>query len=128
MLDALSLKDTKLGLETLQLMGYEGENMRVVLNRADSSVGITQDDVARVLGRRPDVLVPSDRQIPRAVTDGQPIVLADARSAAARAFKGLASLYLQDPDEHERSDNSSGGEAKANGRQSVVLRMLRKGD
>ena len=35
MLDSLSLKNTKLGLETLELMGYDDERMRLVLNRAD---------------------------------------------------------------------------------------------
>ena len=42
MLDALSLKDTKIGLETLEQMGYDPTTVTLVLNRADSSVGITQ--------------------------------------------------------------------------------------
>ena len=45
MLDSLSLKNTKLGLETLDLMGYDTEHVSLVLNRADSRVGITPDDV-----------------------------------------------------------------------------------
>jgi MinD-like ATPase involved in chromosome partitioning or flagellar assembly len=52
-------------------------------------------DVYRLLGRRPDVLVPSDRAIPRAITDGVPIVAADSKSGAARAFTELAAVYLQ---------------------------------
>ena len=36
MLDSLSLKNTKLGLETLDLMGYDAENITLVLNRADT--------------------------------------------------------------------------------------------
>ena len=39
MLDALSLKDTKIGLETLAEMGYDPRSITLVLNRADSSVG-----------------------------------------------------------------------------------------
>jgi pilus assembly protein CpaE len=96
MLDALSLKDTKLGLETLSLMGVAPERIRLVLNRADTSVGIKRSEAEAILGRTPDVFVPSDRQIPRATTDGQPIVVASGRSEAARAFHGLADLYLQD--------------------------------
>ena len=96
MLDALSLKDTKLGLETLTLMGVAPERIRLVLNRADTSVGIKRSEAEAILGRTPDVFVPSDRQIPRATTDGQPIVVASGRSEAARAFHGLADLYLQD--------------------------------
>ena len=75
MLDALSLKNTKLGLETLELMGYPSEAVKLVLNRADSRVGITDDDVAAIIGRAPQILVPSDRDIPRSVNEGEPIVL-----------------------------------------------------
>ena len=93
MLDSLSLKNTKLGFETLELMGYDAERMRLVLNRADSRVGITHDDVVSIIGRKPDVLVPSDRDIPRSVNQGTPIVVAKARSDAAKAFRSLAALY-----------------------------------
>jgi pilus assembly protein CpaE len=93
MLDSLSLKNTKLGFETLELMGYDGERMRLVLNRADSRVGITHDDVESIIGRKPDVLVPSDRDIPRSVNQGTPIVVAKSRSDAAKAFRSLAAMY-----------------------------------
>lgn len=93
MLDALSLKNTKLGLETLELMGYKPERVRLVLNRADSSVGITHNDVITILGRPPDVLVPSNREVTRSVNEGTPIVVSHKRSEAARAFQALAALY-----------------------------------
>ena len=94
MLDALSLKDTKLGLQTLEEMGYDPKAVTLVLNRADSNVGITQSDVAQLLGRAPDVLVGSDRAIPRALTSGQPIVVAEPKSKAARSYAALAERYL----------------------------------
>ena len=95
MLDALSLKDTKIGLETLSLMGIDPEGIRLVLNRADTSVGISQADVERILGRPPDVLVPSDRAIPRSITDAETIVSANPRSGAAHAFRSLGDFYLE---------------------------------
>jgi len=94
MLDALSLKDTKIGLETLAQMGRDPAAMTLVLNRADTNVGIGEDDVERLLGRRPDVLVPSDVAIPRAVTHGKAIVVAEPKSGAARAFVALADRYI----------------------------------
>ena len=97
MLDALSLKDTKIGLETLAEMGYDPRSITLVLNRADSSVGITPLDVEQLLGRAPDVLVGSDRAIPRALTAGQPIVVAEPKSKAARSFAALAERYLGVP-------------------------------
>jgi pilus assembly protein CpaE len=95
MLDALSLKNTKLGLETLDLMGYPLENVALILNRADSRVGITHEDVSTIVGRTPDVFVPSDREIPRSVNEGTPIVAARERSDAARAFVKLADMFTK---------------------------------
>ena len=94
MLDALSLKNTKLGLETLDLMGFDRSRISFVLNRADTRVGITKDDVVAIVGRTPDVFVPSSREIPRTVNEGLPIVVSDSKSDPARAFRALAALYL----------------------------------
>jgi pilus assembly protein CpaE len=108
MLDSLSLKNTKLGLETLDLMGYPPENIALVLNRADSRVGITHDDVAAIIARTPDVLVPSDREIPRSVNEGTPIVASRERSEAAKAFQKLADMYTKSsPDEQPRTPVAS---------------------
>jgi pilus assembly protein CpaE len=97
MLDSLSLKNTKLGLETLDLMGYETDHVSLLLNRADSRVGITPDDVATIVGRAPDVSVPSDREIPRSINEGTPIVATRQGSGAAKAFRALADRYAKKP-------------------------------
>ena len=111
MLDSLSLKNTKLGLETLELMGYDRRRIRVVLNRADTNVGVTQDDVAAIVGGRPDVLIPSHRDVVRSINEGSPIVLSRPRSEVAKAYRSLAAGYL-------------GHTAKRDGRK---LRLRRKG-
>ena len=120
MLDALSLKDTKIGLETLAQMGYESEDVTLILNRADTSVGISEADVEQLLGRRPDVLVPSDRAIPRAITDGQPIVVAEPRSNAAKAFTTLARHYAAAPIEIVANGSPNG--ASGGARRGVLRR------
>jgi pilus assembly protein CpaE len=115
-LDALSLKDTKIGLETLSQMGYEAPAVKLVLNRSDSNVGITHTDVERLLGRKPDVFVPSDRAIPRGITDGKTIVAAEPRSEAAQAFVALAGSYVN-------GNGSGNGSAEAaSGRLRSLLR------
>jgi pilus assembly protein CpaE len=96
MLDSLSLKNTKLGLETLDLMGVDVDRqVKLVLNRADSRVGITRDDVTEIVGRSPDVMVPSHRDIARLVNEGRAVVAASPRSEAAKAFAGLARGYAR---------------------------------
>jgi pilus assembly protein CpaE len=74
-------------------MGYDSDRTRLVLNRADSRVGISRADVVAIVGRTPDVFVPSDRDIPRSINEGSPIVLAKDKSEAARAFRSLAGMY-----------------------------------
>ena len=93
-LDAGALKDAKLGLETLELMGRDPAEVVLVLNRSDSRVGIDAHDVAGILGRAPDVLVPSERAVARSVNEGRPIVTASPRSGAARAIASLAQLLV----------------------------------
>ncbi len=95
MLDSLSLKNTKLGLETLELMKYDPDRVYLLLNRAHSRVGISQSDVEAVLGRAPDVLIPSDREIPRTVNEGIPIVIARPQSEPAEAYGQLAELLAE---------------------------------
>src|SRR5213075_1097897 len=89
-LDTLSLKNTRLGLETLDLMGYDPDRIVLVLNRADSRVGIDDDDVLAVVGRRPDVRIPSDVEVPRSVNEGRPLALTRPNSGAGKAFRALA--------------------------------------
>jgi pilus assembly protein CpaE len=106
MLDAPSLKNTKLGLETLELMGVPLDRVRVVLNRADANVGISQADAVAILGRTPDVLIPSQRDVVRWVNAGEPIVLANRRSEPAKSFRALADLVAAD---HMPVTTSKGG-------------------
>jgi pilus assembly protein CpaE len=94
MLDSLSLKNTKLGLETLELMGVNPATVKLVLNRADSRVGISREDVRAVTGHTPDVFIPSHRDIPRSVNEARPIVRSQPRSEAARALQSLAKIHL----------------------------------
>jgi pilus assembly protein CpaE len=97
MLDAPSLKNTKLGLETLELMGYPIERVKFVLNRAGTHVGISHADLIAVLGREPDVLIPSHRDVVRSINAGEPIVMKSPRSEPAKSFRALAEIHLAVP-------------------------------
>ena len=96
MLDALSLKDSKLGLETLELMGHEPNKIKLVLNRSTAKVGISREEAEAILGRTPNVFVPEDKDISRTLTEGRPVVISSERSPVARAFSGFADTYIQD--------------------------------
>jgi pilus assembly protein CpaE len=112
MLDSLSLKNTKLGLETLELMGYDPDRVAIVLNRADSRVGISHEDVDAVIGRKPSLHIPSDREIPISVNEGVPIVMAEERAEASKAFRTLADFYIEQASKkHEEAPAEAKAEA-----------------
>jgi pilus assembly protein CpaE len=106
MRDTLSLKNTKLGLETLERMEYDRGRVRILLNRANTNVGIERDDILAILGREVDVFIPSHRDIARSINQGVPIATHRATDAA-RAFHELAETYIA------ASDARSGRAAEA---------------
>jgi pilus assembly protein CpaE len=119
-LDTLSLKNTRLGLETLELMGYDPDRIVVVLNRADSRVGIDDEDVLAVVGRRPDIRIPSDIEVTRAVNEGRPIVLAKPDSPAAKAYRALAEEFLRREGQAVSADGAEPKKRVAQALQSAV--------
>ena len=125
MLDTLSLKNTRLGLETLDLMGYANERVVLVLNRADSRVGISDDDVQRIVGRKPQIRVPSDVEVTRSVNDGRPIVLSRPKSEAAQSFRKLAETYMARSKGGAVSDEAPVVEAEQPQQSSMVSKLPR---
>jgi pilus assembly protein CpaE len=93
MRDTLSLKNTKLGLETLERMDYDRSRIRMLLNRANTNVGIEREDVLAILGRDVDILIPSNRDVARSVNQGEPIAM-QRGSDAGKAFRALAEEYI----------------------------------
>jgi pilus assembly protein CpaE len=122
MLDTLALKNTKLGLETLELMGYDGEAISLVLNRANSQIGLSHSDVEAIVGRKPDVLVPSDREVPRSLSEGVPVVQGKSRSPVAGAFRQVAGICLR-----AGGVNGNGQVPIGNGRRQRGMRIWRTG-
>jgi pilus assembly protein CpaE len=74
-LDIPALKNLKLTLDTLQMLGYPRERWHVVLNRSDAKVGLDTGDVERTLKTPIAALIPSSRAVPAAINRGVPIVL-----------------------------------------------------
>jgi septum formation inhibitor-activating ATPase MinD len=74
-------------------MEYDRSRVHLLLNRANTNVGIERDDVLAILGREVDIMLPSAREITRSVNQGEPIAYQKA-SDAAKAFAALADLYV----------------------------------
>src|SRR5205807_3113986 len=84
-LDVPTLKNVRLALQTLELLSFPKSRIRFVLNRANTKVGLSKQEVEGALKVSIDVEVPSDRSVPISVNQGNPAVLADSGSEFSRA-------------------------------------------
>ena len=90
-LDIPALKNLKITLETLNLLNFPRDKYRIVLNRADSKVGLTAAEVEKTLKTTISAAIPSTREVPASVNRGEPIVTAQPRHPASQILMSLAS-------------------------------------
>ncbi|HWL36273.1 MAG TPA: P-loop NTPase [Frankiaceae bacterium] len=92
-LDIPALKNLKLTLETLDLLNYPRDRWRVVLNRADSKVGLQLNEVEKTLRVPIAVQIPSSRSVPASINRGVPIVLDEPGHPVSQAIKQFAETF-----------------------------------
>ncbi|NCO38862.1 MAG: histidine kinase [Armatimonadetes bacterium CG_4_10_14_3_um_filter_66_18] len=100
-LDLLALHNTKTALDMLVQM-YPPEKIRLVLNRANSDVGITPEDVESTLQFKIAAHIPSDgRVVVTSVNEGMPFVMSQPNAEISRRIVGLAYEIMgkEPPDE-----------------------------
>jgi pilus assembly protein CpaE len=89
-LDVPTLKNLRLALQTLDLLSFPKQRVRIVLNRANSKVGMKPNEVEGALGMKVRFELPSDRAVPLAVNRGNPVVLAEESADVSKAIKAMA--------------------------------------
>jgi len=97
-LDVPTLKNVKLSLQTLEMLSFPRDRIRIVLNRANSKVGMKPSEVEDALGMKIRHQLPSDRAVPLGVNKGKPVVLGDEDSDFSRALRDLAKSVLPKPE------------------------------
>ncbi len=91
-LDVPSIKSTQIALQTLELVKFPEDSIKLLLNRADSKVSLLPADVERQLKHRISVKIPSNLAVPRSVNEGVPLLMADKKTAVAEAFGRIVDL------------------------------------
>lgn len=99
MMDVASVKNTRVSLQKLQQLGYDGSLVEILLNRADSKVYLRVDEVERAIGRPIKYRLPSDLRIPRSVNKGVPVVLDAPRSEPAKVLQEVALRVVAEQEE-----------------------------
>jgi pilus assembly protein CpaE len=92
-LDVVGVKHLSKALETLLAIGLPRERFRIVLNRADSKVGLDAGDVERVMKIKVDTMIPSSRLVPTSLNKGRPVVLEEPGSEVSVSIRKLAERF-----------------------------------
>lgn len=93
-LDIPSLKNLKIAIETFKLVNFPMDRLKVVMNRADSKVGLDAREVEKTLGVPVVAYIPSSRVVPAATNRGVPIVTDQPKAPVSQAFGRFVSSEI----------------------------------
>lgn len=95
-----SVKNFKLGYDTLLRFEYEESKIRLVENRADAQKLINGRDVERLIGEKFFHRLPNDfKSVTKSIREGMPLMFSAPESPLAKSFVDLAALYTNKPKE-----------------------------
>jgi pilus assembly protein CpaE len=95
-MDLPSVKNAKLALDTLKLLKFPLGKIKLVLNRMNSKARLDIGELERSLELEVQAAVSSDKLVPRAVNEGEPVVSLYPRSRVAKDLRGVARLVVDE--------------------------------
>jgi pilus assembly protein CpaE len=93
-IDVPTLKNVRLSLETLAMLGFPPEQTSVLLNRVNPKEGLSKDEVEAALECAVAFEVPNDPSVLVAVNRGVPAVLAESASPFAVAVRDVIGTLI----------------------------------
>lgn len=88
--EVTSLKNVRIGLETIDRLGFPREKVSLVANRIGAAGAVAPDDIEDALDTKIAFALPDDPAVPAAINRALPVVLADEGSDFAQAAARLA--------------------------------------
>jgi pilus assembly protein CpaE len=93
-----SLKNVRIGLETLDRLGFPRDRVSIVANRLGSPGGVGRRGIEEALEAEISFELPDDPEVPAAVNRATPAVLANDGGRFARSVSKLAAeLFAEAP-------------------------------
>ena len=93
-LDVPAIKNLRMALDMLDLLGYPTAMRQVVLNRSDSKVGLEISDVEKTLKVPITAMIPSSRAVSASINKGVPLVLEQPNHPISQAIRAFAEQKL----------------------------------
>ena len=93
--DVPSMKNIRLALQTLDLLGFPVERVSLVANRSGMAGGASVAEIADTIGRPIRFIVPEDPIVPSSINSGVPAVISKPKSRFAAAVKSIVIDVMQ---------------------------------
>jgi MinD-like ATPase involved in chromosome partitioning or flagellar assembly len=93
--DVPALKNLRVALDMLDMLSYPRQIRSVVVNRADSKVGLSLEHVRKVTRCEIAANIPSSRAVPISVNKGVPIVLDSPGHPVSQSLMRFAQQHLR---------------------------------
>ena len=95
-----SIKDLKIGLETLYKLQFDYQRVRLILNRDKAETQISTKDVEALVGRPFQYFISNDYQgIMQSIKEAKPIVLTEKKNKLADEISDMVSEELGEKEE-----------------------------
>lgn len=89
-MDVLSVRNLRRATDALDLLEMTRPHRHLVLNRSNSKVGLSKEDVATAAGMEFSAEVPSSRSVPLSINQGRPLILSNPKAPFSRRISELA--------------------------------------
>jgi len=92
-----ALQSLRRTLDTLDLLGHRRDSRHVVINRSDSGLGLTAEDVERLLRTPIAAHVPSSRDVATSINTRTPLMVSSPDHPVSSAIRDFALARLVSP-------------------------------
>ena len=128
--DVPSIRNMRIFLDTLERLRVPTDRISVVLNKVESDVGLSVQEVNEALHQKVVAVLPYAREVSRSINRGQPVMAADGRADISKKLAASMQARLEAasiaPPPFNGSRTAAGDEAMG-GRARRLLGMLHRG-
>lgn len=108
-MDMPSIKNLRLCLETLKLLGHSARRNLLVINRESPNLGLKVSEIEKALKMRAQVVIPNDMAVPLSVNRGVPVAIDSSEAPASRHIEQLAKLVAAGKQAGQSEQTKTGG-------------------
>ena len=94
--DVPSMKNIRLALQTLDLLGFPTDRISLVANRSGMPGGASASEIAETIGRQIRYVLPEDSIVPSSINSGVPATIFKPKSRYATAVKEIVVELMKD--------------------------------